>query len=181
METTIQHLHKFKNRTLWFDGDSSYTGENLEEIISKFDVKYVDSITPQIEQFNKFVPTKDKITVKAECRPLEFTWNIPKEYLELDVSNYVITKLIETNGATTEIEFESRTNRVIQELELYNTKGLFPFLRAVIYIINTLNHHNVVWGVGRGSSVASYVLYLIGVHDVDSYTYELNINEFLHD
>jgi DNA polymerase III alpha subunit len=38
-----------------------------------------------------------------------------------------------------------------------------------------------VWGIGRGSSVSSYVLYVLGVHDVDSYAYDLDIGDFLHD
>jgi DNA polymerase III alpha subunit len=37
----------------------------------------------------------------------------------------------------------------------------------------------VLWGVGRGSSVASYCLYILGVHKVDSIKYELDIHEFL--
>jgi DNA polymerase III alpha subunit len=47
------------------------------------------------------------------------------------------------------------------------------------YLVDTLRKNNVVWGVGRGSSVASYILYLIGVHKVDSIKYNLDINEFL--
>jgi DNA polymerase III alpha subunit len=42
-----------------------------------------------------------------------------------------------------------------------------------------MRKHNIVWGVGRGSSVASYVLYLIGVHKINSMYYDLDIEEFL--
>ncbi len=42
-----------------------------------------------------------------------------------------------------------------------------------------MRDNEVIWGVGRGSSVASYVLYLIGIHKVDSMYYDLPINEFL--
>jgi len=42
-----------------------------------------------------------------------------------------------------------------------------------------MRKNNLVWGVGRGSSVSSYLLYLIGVHKVDSYKYRLDIKEFL--
>lgn len=181
METIPQLFLKLKDRTLWFDGDSSYDGEELENIILKHDIKYVNDITPQVVQYNNFVRIEDKIKIKTHCKSLNVNWNIPTQYLELDVSDYVITKLIDTTKSLEETEFNNRTQRVLQELELYNNKGLFSFLRAVIYIINTLTQHDVVWGVGRGSSVASYVLYLIGVHDVDSYMYDLSINEFLHD
>jgi DNA polymerase III alpha subunit len=43
--------------------------------------------------------------------------------------------------------------------------------------VMTENH--VIWGVGRGSSVASYVLYLLGVHRIDSMFYDLDVSEFL--
>ena len=39
--------------------------------------------------------------------------------------------------------------------------------------------NNVVWGLGRGSSTASYILYLLGVHKIDSLYYDLPIEEFL--
>jgi len=65
------------------------------------------------------------------------------------------------------------------ELTEFETRNLFPVLRILIYIIDTMRKHKLVWGVGRGSSVASYVLYLLGVHKVDSLKYNLDIKEFL--
>jgi DNA polymerase III alpha subunit len=65
------------------------------------------------------------------------------------------------------------------ELTEFETRNLFPVLRILIYIIETMRKHKLVWGVGRGSSVASYVLYLLGVHKIDSLKYNLDINEFL--
>jgi DNA polymerase III alpha subunit len=47
------------------------------------------------------------------------------------------------------------------------------------YVVDTLRANNVVWGVGRGSSVASYVLFIIGVHKIDSVKYDLDWREFL--
>ena len=58
-----------------------------------------------------------------------------------------------------------------------SNRNLFPVLKVLIYIIDTMRKNNLVWGIGRGSSVASYVLYLIGVHKVDS-KYNLDIKEF---
>jgi DNA polymerase III alpha subunit len=37
----------------------------------------------------------------------------------------------------------------------------------------------IIWGVGRGSSVASYVLYKLGVHRINSLYYNLDATEFL--
>jgi DNA polymerase III alpha subunit len=48
----------------------------------------------------------------------------------------------------------------------------------MIYLVDVMRENSVVWGVGRGSSVASYVLYLIGVHKIDSVKYNLDFKEF---
>ena len=69
-------------------------------------------------------------------------------------------------------------DRLVQELELYHEHKMIPVLRMMKYIVDTLRENNVVWGVGRGSSVASYVLYLLGVHKIDSIKYNIPIEEF---
>ena len=90
-------------------------------------------------------------------------------------------KELDINGwKEDDTEVNKRAVRVAKELSLFKTHGLFDILRVLIYVINTLDHNSVVWGVGRGSSVSSYVFYLIGVHDVDSVRYELDIEDFLH-
>ena len=53
------------------------------------------------------------------------------------------------------------------------------FVKYLKYLVDTMRDNQVIWGVGRGSSVASYVLYLIGIHKIDSMYYDLPINEFL--
>lgn len=72
-----------------------------------------------------------------------------------------------------------QTDRVSKELELYIQHGMFDLLYYLKYLVDTMRENNIVWGVGRGSSVASFVLYLIGIHKVDSIKYELDIHEFL--
>jgi DNA polymerase III alpha subunit len=75
-------------------------------------------------------------------------------------------------------ETEDQRNRVSQELELYIKHGMYDILHVMKYIVDTLRANNIIWGVGRGSSVASYVLFLIGVHKIDSIKYNLPIEEF---
>ena len=70
-------------------------------------------------------------------------------------------------------------DRVQSELVLFRQLNMIPLLKYIKYLVDTMRENKVVWGVGRGSSVASYVLYLIGVHKIDSIKYELDINEFL--
>jgi DNA polymerase III alpha subunit len=108
-------------------------------------------------------------TVEEFDRVLQRNWRMPKEYKELDIAAYVL-------GLCKE---EHELQRVGEELILYQERDLFDLLRYLKYLIDTLRKNNIVWGVGRGSSVASYVLFLIGVHKIDSLYYNLNIDEFL--
>jgi DNA polymerase III alpha subunit len=100
---------------------------------------------------------------------LQKNWHMPKEYRELDIAAYVLDLCRE----------EHELQRVGQELLLYQERDLFDLLRYLKYLVDTLRKNNVVWGVGRGSSVASYVLFLLGVHKIDSLYYNLDIDEFL--
>lgn len=74
---------------------------------------------------------------------------------------------------------QEQTDRVSKELNLFIQHGMLDLLFYLKYLVDTMRENNIVWGVGRGSSVASYVLYLIGVHRIDSIKYELDIHEFL--
>jgi DNA polymerase III alpha subunit len=56
---------------------------------------------------------------------------------------------------------------------------MFDLLRYLKYFVDTMRKNSVLWGLGRGSSVASYVLYLLGVHRINSLYYDLDIKEFL--
>jgi DNA polymerase III alpha subunit len=96
-------------------------------------------------------------------------WNMPDEYKKLDIAQWLLDKCV------TEVELQ----RVGKELLLYQERDLFPLLKQLKYIVDIWRENNIVWGVGRGSSVASYVLYLIEVHRINSIYYDLDIEEFL--
>ena len=96
-------------------------------------------------------------------------WYMPDKFKSIDIESYVL------GLAKTSEEID----RVKEELELYKKFGLYPVLRFLIYLIDLMRTNNIVWGVGRGSSVSSYILYLIGVHKVNSILYKLDINDFL--
>ena len=96
-------------------------------------------------------------------------WHMPDEYKEQDIAEYIL-------GLCKE---DYELQRVGEELILYQERDLFNLLRYLKYLVDTLRKNNVVWGVGRGSSVASYVLFLLGVHKINSLYYELSIDEFL--
>jgi DNA polymerase III alpha subunit len=178
------HSHnsvKLNNRTLWFDGDSTVEAKDIINNITNGDIidsLFVEELTKEIVQYNVNAwPASEKISVKANMKELNFDWDIPEEYKSLDIVSYVADKLLEQSGSAQDIGL--REQRCAEELMLYRKMGLFDTLKTLIYIINTLIEKNIVWGVGRGSSVSSYVLYVIGVHDVDSFLYNLNIEDFL--
>lgn len=171
---------KLKDRILWYDGDTSIDPSNLGDWLASKNI-FVSELTEEIKQFNLLVKKDEQITVKQENRPFDYSWNIPEEYKTLNVGDYVAQKFLQHIPDMDPKEIKIRTERIIEELNLYEKMGLIDVLRATIYIINTLEANNCVWGIGRGSSVSSYVLYLIGLHDVDSVQYGLDLKDFLHE
>jgi DNA polymerase III alpha subunit len=95
-------------------------------------------------------------------------WFMPDEYKNMDIEGFLVDQCPKQNY-----------ERLVDELVLFRQHNMIPLLRYLKYLVDTMRENSVVWGVGRGSSVASYVLYLIGVHKIDSIKYGLDINEFL--
>jgi hypothetical protein len=100
---------------------------------------------------------------------LQSHWHMPDQYQQLDIAAHVLS-LCST---------PEQLQRCGEELLLYQSRNLFDLLRYLKYLVDTMKQHSIVWGVGRGSSVSSYVLYLLEVHRIDSMYYNLDIREFL--
>jgi DNA polymerase III alpha subunit len=96
-------------------------------------------------------------------------WFMPDEYRTMDIAKWVLDQC----------STQEQLQRVGHELFLFQDRDMFNLLRYLKYFVDTMRAHNIVWGVGRGSSVASYVLYKIGIHRIDSLLYDLPIEEFL--
>jgi DNA polymerase III alpha subunit len=96
-------------------------------------------------------------------------WHMPDSYKNIDIAEHVLS-LCKT---------DAELQRCGAELMLYQERGLFDLLRYLKYLVDVMQENHIIWGVGRGSSVASYVLYLIGVHRINSLYYNLDIQEFL--
>ena len=69
--------------------------------------------------------------------------------------------------------------RIEHEFNVFRNRNLLNVLRFLLYFVTTCRDKNIVLGVGRGSSVSSYILYLIGIHKVNSIKYNLDFSEFL--
>lgn len=97
------------------------------------------------------------------------SWFIPEPFASINVLEWLFER------CTT----EEQIIRVSEEWRIYEEKGMENVLRFMIYMVDHLRQSNILWGVGRGSSVASYCLYLIGVHRIDSLRFRLDYREFL--
>lgn len=108
-------------------------------------------------------------TVEEFDKAAQSNWLLPEKYSEFDIAKYVLD-LCQTN---------EELQRAGHELLLFHERGLLPLLTYLKYLVDVMRENNIVWGVGRGSSVASFVLFLIGIHRINSLYYDLSIEEFL--
>jgi DNA polymerase III alpha subunit len=146
--------------------------------IKNFKNVYLDQKT--VERFNTAKNTnKDNFDFLSTYTDTELSieefdlvnqrdWFMPDEYKILDIEAFLVNQCPKENY-----------ERLIEEIELFRQHNMTDLLRYLKYLVDTMREHNIVWGVGRGSSVASYCLYLIGVHKIDSIKYNLDIKEFL--
>ncbi len=96
-------------------------------------------------------------------------WHMPEKYYQIDVKQWLLDKT----------ETEEERDRVLIEYNLFEKKKFIKVLQFLIYFVDTLRANNIVWGVGRGSSVSSFCLFLIGVHKINPLLYNLDVTEFL--
>jgi DNA polymerase III alpha subunit len=136
-----------------------------EELVKQFN----NAIDANGDRFSKLkVYQKPAVDVDTFDAENQNNWFMPEEYKQMDIEGFLVNECPKQNY-----------DRLIKELELFRQLNMIPLLKYIKYLVDTMRENNIVWGVGRGSSVASYVLYLIGVHKIDSIKYELDINEFL--
>jgi len=170
MKTDDLGIPRFSNRDLI---NMIYSGNidkchvvlcNPTDEVDKFNVAMEEQGLPKLQ---KYIPLDvDQKTFDGVCQG---EWFMPKEYKELNVHNYILTKC----------ETQEETARCAEELAEFAGRNMMPLLQYMIYLVDFMRENNIVWGVGRGSSVASYVLYLIGVHRINSIQYGLDWREFL--
>jgi DNA polymerase III alpha subunit len=155
------HDTNLQDRILFFDGTSSWRESVLLD-------KILRDGTEGLLSYDE----ARGIPRKTMCDPLPSPrWQIPEEYENRGVYAEIL--------ATAEAISKEAVERVEDELVLYEERNMIHWLRVLLYIKETMEAEGIVWGVGRGSSVASYVLYLMGIHSVDSLKFNLDIREFL--
>jgi len=172
-----------EGHSLWPDGSISVDPDNVIDFIYKLSSQpdglkklYVTSLTPEIITYNAV--SDHKLKVKTSCdAKFPPAWNIPEKYISLDLDDYLL-KLVD------KIEhdklYDKRVERLSTEIFLFKQLKLDNVLRTLLYVIDVMTEKNVVWGVGRGSSCSSYLLYLMGLHEIDAVLYEIDVEDFLH-
>jgi DNA polymerase III alpha subunit len=122
----------------------------------------------------------DKSEFDSVCQS---EWLMPEEYKKLDLREWFMFKMSEELDISVEnIHLHgdrAEVQRLEEELEAFYYHDMYDLLRYMIYLVDFMRKNKIVWGVGRGSSVASYVLYLIGVHRINPIQYGLDWREFL--
>ena len=172
MKTDELGIPRFSNRDLI---DMIYSGH-----VDKCHVVLCDP-SDDIEKFNaamreQYLPELTKyISLDVDQKDfdgaLQSEWFMPDEYKTLEIEAFLLGKI---GGKLTK-----EWGRCLEELEAFRERDMENLLRYMIYLVDFMRENGIVWGVGRGSSVASYVLYLIGVHRINSIQYDLDWREFL--
>ena len=172
MKTDELGIPRFSNRDLI---DMIYSGHvdkchvvlcDPSDDIEKFNAAMREQHLPEL---TKYIPLD--VDQKDFDGALQSEWFMPDEYKTLDIDAFLLGKI---GGKLTK-----EWGRCLEELEAFRERGMEDLLRYMIYLVDFMRKNNIVWGVGRGSSVASYVLYLIGVHRINSIQYDLDWREFL--
>jgi DNA polymerase III alpha subunit len=142
---------------------------NIEKLFFKDTEQYNNSIKDLGIDLLKIKSPPDRPPVAEFDKQNINNWYMPEKYYQINVKEYLLDKC----------QTQEERDRVESEYVLFEKKKFIHVLQFLIYFIDTLREKNVVWGVGRGSSVASFCLFLIGVHKVNPLLYNLKINEFL--
>lgn len=113
----------------------------------------------------------DSRTIEEYDYKQQQNWFIPEKYQNFDIENWLYDQC----------KTDSERVRVYDELIEYQKHDLYNLLKWIKFFVDTARENRVLYGVGRGSSTASYVLFLLGLHKVDSIKYGLDYKEFLRD
>lgn len=161
-------------------GQIIYTENDLCEIILKDVTRQLrDVLVDKHIEFDNFLDLdntpkltpyiKQDISVEQFDHIKQTNWYMPDKYKSLDIAQHVLDLCSNDN----------ELQRVGEELIMFQERNMFDLLRYLKYLVDTMRENNIVWGVGRGSSVSSFVLFLLGVHRINSLYYNLSIDEFL--
>ena len=134
----------------------------------------------EVERHNKLSKAEKRITIAvADDQPgvvpaWRYEWPTPEPWKSDNLVEFCLNRL-----ARLGLAFEDRyIVRLAQEIAEIEEREMEGFIRHVWYVTADMDRRKVVRGVGRGSSCASLVLFLLGVHLVDPVLYDVPMTEF---
>lgn len=165
------------NRSISLDGDVRC---NLNAVVYAMncgqDIQYIqlDDISEfEREKFNtncsNFGLSQRMLDYTIEHDKNHELWRYDPVYDKINLLDFFLEKCTTDEGR----------ERVRYEIGLYEHYNMTKLLRCMIWLVDYMEDKEIFWGLGRGSSVASYCLFLLGLHLVDSVKYSLDVNEFL--
>jgi DNA polymerase III alpha subunit len=152
--------------------DVLYKNNKIDNIVVD-DPNWINQFNDSCDKYG--LPSVNTWSVKSILSLDEYlnsnlsNWHLPQEYIAFDVESYLVSICIT----------QEQVDRIKSEMVEFNKRGMIIVLQWIKYFVDTMRQNNLVWGVGRGSSVSSYVLFLLGAHKIDSLKYNLDIKEFL--
>ena len=176
-------IPRFSNRDLIdmiYSGNADKVHVVLCEPSDDIDMFNVAMEQQGMDPLQKYIPLDvDQKTFDGVCQG---EWFMPDEYKQYDLFSFLNVRVSEeTNIPFSNLSYQDTLEyaRMQEELKEFQERGMIQLLRYMKYLVDFMRENDIVWGVGRGSSVASYVLYLIGVHKINSIQYGLDWREFL--
>lgn len=168
---------RLKNREIYQDGLVKYTETGLVDLLysnGSFPETISFDNTIDVDLFNEwsdYFKTNNRIASAEgiDHKSNQNTWYMPPEYYQIDLVSFFAGKC----------KTETELVRVAEELVLFRERDMENLLRFLIFLVDFMEENKIVYGVGRGSSVASYCLYLIGINKIDPIKYDIDIQEFL--
>lgn len=170
---------QLKGRAVWYDGVVEVDPIDLPRMLLSgvpLEKLAVTQVTDEVRRLNKTSehPIGTKSDASLEAYPPR--WSLPDRYKYLNLDEYL-------EGLADKVKrdelYERRLARLAEEIDLFLRLGLHDVLRGLIYVVEELTRQGAVWGVGRGSSCSSYLLYLIGLHEVDPVRFDIPITDFI--
>ena len=141
--------------------------------ISKLFFEDIKQYNSSLKELGIDLPVINTVPIRSTITELDQqninNWHMPQKYYQINVLEWLLDKCQNNDEKT----------RVQMEYKLFEQKEFIKVLQFLMYFVDTLRENNMVWGVGRGSSVASFCLFLIGVHKINPLLYNLDITEFL--
>jgi len=156
--------------------DLIYSGESINQMMldDPTETSRYNANATHFELDRILKPLQINMPVDEYHALLSSTWLIPENYANMDIEVYLTNQLIQRK-----LNSDLYIGRLADELTEYRDRNMIQILLYLVYAMDVCKEVNLVTGIGRGSSVSSLVLYLIGTHHIDPVKYNLSYKEFL--